>query len=94
MKKSRKSLILMFPALVAVGILAANSLAAGVPRITKEELKSLLGSPNVIIIDGRTPKHWKFSDSKIPGAVREDPYAVYRWAEKYAKDKTIVIYCA
>jgi rhodanese-related sulfurtransferase len=79
---------------VIVGILATNSLAAGVPRMTKEELKTLIGNSDVVIIDGRTPKHWNFSDSKIVGAVREDPSAVFTWTGKYPKDKTIVIYCA
>lgn len=92
MKKIRIPLV--FPALAIVGILAVNSLAAGVPRITKEELKTLLGNPDVAIIDGREPNHWIFSESKIVGAVREDPSAVFTWASKYSKDKTIVIYCA
>jgi hypothetical protein len=94
MKKFRFPLIPVFSVLVIVGILATNSLAAGVPRITKEELKTLIGNSDVVIIDGRTPSHWNLSDSKIVGAVREDPYAVFLWAKKYAKDKTIVIYCA
>ncbi len=94
MKKFRLPLIPVFSVLVIVGILATNSLAAGVPRITKEELKTLIGNSDVVIIDGRTPKHWNFSESKIVGAVREDPFAVFTWAGRYPKDKTIIIYCA
>lgn len=94
MKKFRFPLIPVLPVMAIVGILAANSLAAGVPRMTKEELKALPGNSEVVIIDGRTPKHWNFSNSKIVGAVREDPFAVFVWAGKYDKDKTIVIYCA
>jgi len=93
MKKFRNSLIPVFSVLAIVGILAADSLAADVPRMTKEELKALLGNADVVIIDGRSPGHWNSSDSKIAGAVREDPYAALPWAGKYAKDKTIVIYC-
>jgi len=43
-----------------------------VPRMTKEELKSLLGNPDVIILDVRESGDWKESKWKIPGAVRED----------------------
>ncbi len=38
---------------------------------------------------------WDNSKVKIQGAVREDPDKnVKSWAEKYSKDKTIVLYCA
>jgi rhodanese-related sulfurtransferase len=66
-----------------------------VPRITKEELRSLLGNPDVIILDVRIEEHWKESKSKIQGAVREDPEKdINTWADKYPKDKTLVFYCA
>ena len=66
-----------------------------VPRMTKEELKSLLGNPKVIVLDVRITDDWKESDSKIKGALREDPEKDYRtWASKYPKDKTLVFYCA
>ena len=63
------------------------------PKITKEELKPMLGNPDVIIIDVRLDTDWEKSDSKIKGAVREDPEGdVQAWAEKYSKSKTIVFY--
>ena len=66
-----------------------------VPRITKEDLRSLLGNPDVIIVDVRIEEHWKESKSKIQGAVREDPEKdINTWADKYPKDKTLVFYCA
>jgi rhodanese-related sulfurtransferase len=66
-----------------------------VPRMTKEELKSLLGNQGVIVLDVRITDDWKNSDSKIKGAIREDPEKDYRaWASKYPKDKTLVFYCA
>jgi len=65
------------------------------PRMTKEELKALLGKPEVVILDVRSAGDWKKAETKIQGAVREDPgKAVKTWAEKYGKDKTIVLYCA
>ena len=69
------------------------SLQPGVPRISKEELKSLSGNPDVIIIDVRVDEGWKESKWKIKGAVREDPEKdISTWADKYPKDKTVVFY--
>jgi rhodanese-related sulfurtransferase len=64
------------------------------PKMTKEELKAMLGDPNLIIIDVRYGMDWTDSDLKIKGAVREDPGAIDSWANKYPKDKTLVFYCA
>jgi len=62
------------------------------PRMIKEELKSLLGSPEVIVVDVRIDDEWKKSGLKIKGAVREDPEKFKSWADKYPKDKTLVFY--
>ena len=70
------------------------SLAADVPRITKEELKGMLGKENVIIIDVRSDLDQEKSNQKIPGAMIEDPGKVETWMSKYPKDKTLVFYCA
>jgi rhodanese-related sulfurtransferase len=80
---------------VAVAVLLAAGIAvAGTPTITHEELKAKLGDPDLIIVDVRRAGHWEASDRKIAGAVREDPKDVEGWAGKYAKDKTLVLYCA
>ena len=66
-----------------------------IPRMTNEQLRSLLGNPDVIIMDVRIEDHWKASQSKIKGAIREDPEKdINTWADKYPKDKTLVFYCA
>jgi rhodanese-related sulfurtransferase len=62
--------------------------------MTKEELKGLLSDPDLIIVDVRLGRDWTGSDLKIKGAVREDPENIESWANKYSKDKTIVLYCA
>jgi len=62
------------------------------PRMTKEELRTLLGNPDLMIIDVRYGSSWTGSDSKIKGAVREDPEDLKSWVDKYPKDKTIVLY--
>lgn len=86
-----------------VFVLALISLVAGcvpsvpvdttTPRMTKEELKSALGNPAVIVVDVRLESEWKITRWKIKGAVREDPEKdIDSWAGKYAKDKTLVFY--
>ena len=64
------------------------------PRVTKEQLMSMLGNPDLLIIDVRYGKDWTDSNLKIRGAVREDPEAFNSWASKYPKDKILVFYCA
>ena len=69
-------------------------LANEVPRISKEELRTMLDNPNLIIVDVRTSASWEKSMVRIQGAIREDPNDTKSWAEKYSKDKTLVLYCA
>ena len=63
-------------------------------RMTNQALSAVMGKPDVIIIDVRYGMDWTDSDSKIKGAVREDPETIQSWANKYPKDKTLVFYCA
>jgi len=95
--KTRKVILFMLSLFLMSGV-AETALAMGkstpVPRMSKEELKSMLGDPNVIILDVRTGEGWKESKEKIQGAVREDPEEVYSWVNKYPKDKTLVLYCS
>lgn len=67
--------------------------AGEVPRMTKEELKGLIGNPDVIVIDMRLGKDWDASEFKIKGAIRERTGDI-SWANKYPKDRTLVLYCA
>jgi rhodanese-related sulfurtransferase len=62
--------------------------------MTKEQLRPLLGKPDVIIIDVRTNYDWDNSKVKIPGAVREEGMKFASWMNKFPKDKTLVLYCA
>lgn len=71
------------------------ALSAEAPRVSKEELKGMMGSPGLVIIDVRAGSDWTKSKEKIQGAVREDPgKKTSSWAKKYPKDKKIVLYCA
>jgi hypothetical protein len=76
------------------GACAGTSMGKEVPRMAKEQLKAMMGNPDLIIVDVRTASDWNSSDMKIQKAVREDPKTVNSWANKYPKDKTLVFYCA
>ena len=80
--------------ILAVGIHGVWA-ADKAPRMTKEQLKELLGKPDLVLLDVRSRSDWAEGQTKIMGAVREDPgQPTKTWAGKYAKDKTIVLYCA
>jgi rhodanese-related sulfurtransferase len=68
--------------------------AEDVPRISTEQLKDILGNPDLILLDVRTEKDWGESDRKIVGAVRVDPDDVSSWAGDYTEDQKIILYCA
>ncbi|MBM3224860.1 MAG: hypothetical protein FJZ47_13795 [Candidatus Tectomicrobia bacterium] len=75
-------------------LLAATWSQAAVEKMTKEDLKTKLGSADVVVVDMRLGKDWKASESKIKGAVRVEADAVETLATTYTKDKTLVFYCA
>jgi len=79
---------------LSLGISLAGA-SEQVPRMTIEQLKDLLGKPDVVVLDVRAKSDWEKDQAKILGAVREDPSkSTKSWAEKYGKDKTLVLYCA
>ena len=88
----RKAMICMATVFMVLGIWVVTAVALEVPKISKEKLKSMLGKPEVVVIDVRTLWDRKMSLKQIKGAVREDPGAVKSWAKKYSKGKTIVLY--
>lgn len=72
----------------------ASAPTADIARITKEELKTMMDNPKVVIVDVRTNPEWNISKVKIKGAVREDASKVKSWIEKYSPDKTYIFYCS
>ena len=92
--EKRKTTAILMASLILSWIFAIAVSAEDVPRITKEELKAMLGDPNLGVIDVRANVDWVGSNLKIKGAVREDPRKVNSWMEKYPKDKTLVFYCS
>lgn len=91
-KKYIFSFLMVFLSFISLLTFAVAS--ADAPRMSKEELRSRLGDKDIVIIDVRTGYDWDKSDSKIRGAVREDPQDAATWTKKYTKEKTIVLYCA
>lgn len=82
----------LFVSLLMV-LLASACSGEEVKRISKEELKGMFGSPDLLIVDVRQPEQWKGDKLKISGAVREEPDQVSAWMGKYPKEKTLVFYC-
>jgi hypothetical protein len=95
MHKSKPSAFLVWIAVfVFLGTFLGQAIAKEAPRMTKEELKGLMGKPDIVLIDVRAQSDWDGSKEKIQGAVREDPKKVKEWASKYPKDKSLIFYCA
>lgn len=67
--------------------------AASVPKMDKDQLKSLLGSENLVILDVRQGRDWNTSEFKIKDALRVDGGDL-SVAKTYPKDSTFVLYCA
>ena len=90
----KKLMIASVLILLGLGSWISPVFSADAPRITTDELKALLGNPDLILLDVRAGSDWTDSDSKIQGAIREEPNQVESWARKYSKDKIIVLYCS
>ena len=91
----RKQVLLVVAVLAALFAWQAIGAAAGaeeIPRMTKEELKPLLGNPEVVVLDVRF--EWRDSPTKIAGAAYENPEKVADWSFKYPKETRIVLYCS
>jgi rhodanese-related sulfurtransferase len=89
--RKRRSIVLIATILLTIGVFTACK--GDISRMTRDELKTMLGNPDLVIIDVRLEREWNKSDSKIKGAVREEPVHIESWANKYPKDKILVLYC-
>jgi len=69
-----------------------NPPLSGVPKVTKEQIKELIGQADFVLLDVRPNEQWRATQVKLPGAIHEDPEDVKGWAEKYQKDARIVTY--
>jgi rhodanese-related sulfurtransferase len=79
---------------LTIGLFATFALSANVPMMTKEELKAMLGNPDLVILDFRLGSDYFSSDSKIKGAARILGNCSGDIVGLYPKGKTFVFYCA
>lgn len=87
-----KRILLLLSIFFFVG--TSQLIAAEVPTMSKDELKSHLGSDKVVILDVRSGRDWSSSEFMIQGAVRAAGSDIATWSKNYPKDKTLVLYCA
>ena len=73
---------------------ASLAVGANVGIMSKDELKPMLGTDDVVVLDVRAGRDWSSSEFMIKGAERVEPGKVSSWAGNYDKNKTIVLYCA
>lgn len=81
---------------ITIGAMINQTVSAmDVPRITIDDLKQVVdkSESEIIILDVRTGSSWGESEVMIKDAVRENPNDFGSWAEKYPKEKRIVLYC-
>src|SRR4030042_5675872 len=91
-KKLLAVLMLIF---LAIGFPVPSAFSADVPMMTKDELKTMLDNPNLVIFDVRLGSDYFSSDLKIKGAVRPDMgnhLSITLFT--YPKGKNFVVYCA
>ncbi len=88
MKKFLVLLILLF------SLNISSALAGTVMLMEKEELKPLIGTDEVIVLDVRSGRDWSTSELIIQGAIRSPGDEFDSWATTHPKDKKIVLYCA
>ena len=68
--------------------------AGSVETMNKEELKAMLDSPDLVLLDVRRGRDWNSSEFKITGAQRLENDGIASAVGTISKDKTIVLYCA
>ena len=77
---------------VALGRTAGQAMR-NVPRISVDELKTLIEKKGVVVIDVRDPG--QFKESRIPGSINIDYTEMPGRAKQFkGETKTIVTYCA
>jgi rhodanese-related sulfurtransferase len=91
----RKGLLLaLVGALLLLPLGTALAAKQEVQSVNPATLKGMLGDPQLMVIDVRTPSAFADSKTMIKGAVRQDPGKVPTWGKTLPKDKKIVVYCS
>ncbi len=93
MKEKLPTILPFLLIFILMGLVANWAIAEDVSRMTKEELKLMIGDSQLVVIDVRTGKDWDGSKLKIKGEVREEPNKATSWVGIYDKKNTYVLYC-
>lgn len=88
----KRFLSTMILVLLTIGLFTTYAISADVPMMTKEQLKAMLGNPDLVIFDARPGPDYFSSDSKIKGSTR--PMYVRDAIREHPKEKIFVIYFA
>jgi rhodanese-related sulfurtransferase len=80
--------------LVTLCLSLTPAIAGSVGMMEVEELKTMLDSDDLVILDVRAGRDWSTSEFKIPGAIRANGSEFATWGNQYPKDRKIVLYCA
>ncbi len=86
--------LFVYALFITVLMSVSPALSGDVPVIDKDELKAMLGSDDLIVLDVRAGRDWTSSELQIKGAKRGDPGDVPSWIGDVSKGKKIVLYCA
>lgn len=61
--------------------------------LSPSELKKLLDSKSVTLLDVRRKADYEAEPDLIPGAAWRDPEQVESWSRELPKDRPVVVYC-
>jgi len=61
--------------------------------LTPAELKNLLATQPVTLLDIRRAIDREAHPASMPGAIWKDPTQVESWAEEFPQDKPVIIFC-
>jgi rhodanese-related sulfurtransferase len=84
-------LVVLIPTFLTIGLFTTFTLSADILMMTKDELKAMLGTPELVILDVRLGSDYFASDIKIKGAERPE-YGTKKIIPPEYSGKTIVIY--
>ena len=87
------SLVTWLCLVALAGWSAPPSSVEQVPRLSNEDVRNMLGKPDVVIVDIRYIKQYEESDRHIPGAVFTQPDKLDEFVKSQPKkDATYLLY--
>lgn len=91
--KRRKFVVLLACTLLAPSAIVAAQALRNVPRITIDEVKTLMAKKQVVLIDVRDPQ--AFAEGHVPGAINVPFDHIPKHVDAWKKEKRLLVtYCA